>query len=398
MKSFLKVPFYLFLAVIAVGGFYSCDDDPDLIDNTESAQDIALRPIIKQYVENAVIDTYRSLSDATMDLFDALEALKENRTQNNVDDAAQAYLEARKFWEISEAWLNGAAADFFIDPRIDSWPLNLKELTNTLNDAYMMERLAEEGGVYVEDLGNLRRGFHGIEYILFEDGKYKNVSKITDNETIYSWAVGEDLVWQVLRLEAGWAGLTVEDGYGVSAEKREIIEENELVVLATASTYYHGKNLLEAGNPGSSKRTVTDAAVFIFDGCTMISDEVADVKIGNAHRGKDPDYIESPYSHNSFTDYINNIKSIENAYMGGVTGKRDVSKSLSSYIKMLDADTDAAIVAAISNSIAKIEAAEAIGPFVEIYSNPACKVAMDAVTALSDALREAKRLLIENNI
>ena len=399
MKSLLKIPFYLSLAVIAVGGFSSCDGDDPVVENPESAQDIALRPIIKQYVEDAVIDTYRSLSDATMDLFEALEALKEDRAQDNVNAAAEAYLESRKFWERSEAWLNGAASDFDIDPHIDSWPLDEEELANTLANDGLMARLEEEGGAYVnESLGNLRRGFHGIEYILFENGGVKDVSKISEAETIYSWAVGEDLLWQVLRLEAGWAGLTAEDGYGVSAEKREIIEENELLVLATANTYYHGKNLLEAGNPGSSRRTVTDAAVFIFDGCTKISDEVADTKIGNAHRGDKVDYIESPYSHNSFNDYIDNIRSIENAYRGGVEGKRDESKSLSSYVKTLDAATDAAVIAAINKSIAKIEEAKAIGPFVEIYNHDICQEAMDEITALSDALRAAKKLIEDNNI
>ena len=58
----------------------------------------------------------------------------------------------------------------------------------------------------------------------------------------------------------------------------------------------------------------------IIDGCMDISDEVGTSKIGKPHTGEDKNYIESPYSENSITDFYDNILSIQNSYMGGIDG------------------------------------------------------------------------------
>ena len=129
----------------------------------------------------------------------------------------------------------------------------------------------------------------------------------------------------------------------------------------------------------------------IIDGCMDISDEVGTSKIGKPHTGEDKNYIESPYSENSITDFYDNILSIQNSYMGGIEGKRDEAKSLHAYVKSVNAGLDSKVVAAIDNARAKIKAMKA--PFVKNYTDASCQEAMDACDALNKVLATVKEEL-----
>ena len=109
--------------------------------------------------------------------------LKANKIQTNVNAAAATFIEARHWWEMSEAFLFGAASDFGIDPHIDSWPLDEDAFNNLMGSPNMIAMLVtdEDGTVAGEQLGNALLGFHGIEYILFRDGQPRNVDEINDD-------------------------------------------------------------------------------------------------------------------------------------------------------------------------------------------------------------------------
>ena len=68
---------------------------------------------------------------------------------------------ARANYEKSEAFLMGAAADFSIDPHIDSWPLDLDQLWTLLSSPNMVNKLdGEDGPEYANtNLGQNLLGF-----------------------------------------------------------------------------------------------------------------------------------------------------------------------------------------------------------------------------------------------
>ncbi|MDR0729975.1 MAG: peptidase M75 [Prevotellaceae bacterium] len=386
MKTF-RFSVYLLLATMFAGSVVSCgDDDNDVVDPFE-AKEKEFAAIIPQYVNNTVIVTYKSLADATINLYDALVELKENKTQANLTAATDAWITTRVYWERSEAFLYGAVADFGIDPHIDTWPLDEPAFNNTIRNADFIESMSgDDGDVWVaEHLGYSLLGFHGIEYILFAEGQPKDVATVTDNELIYATAVGGDLRNQCIRLEASWAGID-----NVSSFKQNLIEELELVITPSNSALSYGENMLNAGQPGSTYRTVTDATVAIIEGCLTISTEVGEVKIGTSYNKDDEDYIESPYSYNSKVDFIDNIRSIENAYLGGATESAR-GASVSDYVKKEDAALDEKMRAAIQNAIAKIDAIPY--PFAINYASAQAGEAMDACAELTDTLTEVKVLL-----
>jgi uncharacterized iron-regulated protein len=123
-----------------------------------------------------------------------------------------------------------------------------------------------------------------------------------------------------------------------------------------------------------------------------ISAEVGEIKIGTAHSKEDVNYIESPYSFNSKTDFVDNIHSIANAYLGGADETKR-GASVSDYIKTVDSQLDSDIKAAITNSIAKIQAIPT--PFARNYASTEAGDAMDACDELTQLLTKAQARLRE---
>lgn len=382
MKKIFKFPLYMALGAMTVFNFAACDDDDPEVGTQTTEKDKAFQAITAQFVNGTVIPTYEALADHTEDLVEKLAVLKAEKTQANVQAASDVFLKARAQWELSEAFLFGAAADFGIDPHIDTWPLDLSSLMDELSNKKHIEAMAaEDGDVWAgAKLGQDLLGFHGIEYILFKEGKPKPAAEITDDELTYSVAVAGDLRNNCYRLQASWAGEK-----GTPAERYAKVTD-ELEQPITIGNYSYGENIMKAGEAGSTYSTPTAAAQAIIDGCKTIADEVGSQKIGAAHTGADKNYIESPYSHNSITDFYDNIRSIENAYRGGIEVKR--GSSLHDYLASVNAGLDQEVTDAISNALAKIKAMKA--PFVLHYTDASCQEAMDACKALDDILTQAK--------
>ncbi len=358
--------------------FVSCkDEEANNVTNDENAAAIAT-----QFVDHTVAPTYTALAAATEDLAAQLAALKDNPTQSGLQAACDKFLEARAWWEKSEAFLFGAAGDFGVDPHIDSWPLDEDAFNTLMNSPAMIAALDDEDGDVVagERLGNALLGFHGIEYILFKNGGIKSVGDISTNEWIYVTAVSGDLRNRCYQLEAGWLGDKAPASHIAKLDKLEMAYD----VAGSGNSY--GWNMKNAGQAGSTYASRTAALIAIVSGCVDIADEVGSSKIYAAWHGEDVTYIESPYSYMSISDFANNIRSIQNVWMGGVEGQRDNSKSLHSFVGTLDADLDAKVITAIDNALAKIQAMPA--PFAIHFGDAANGEAVEACAALSETLDE----------
>lgn len=380
---------YITAALLAVTCFASCTKNKVGLDDL-TLKDQRFMAIADRFVNHTVIPTYTSLSDYTEQLVDDLSALKENTNQENIDRACETFLTARAYWEKSEAFLWGPATDFGIDPHIDTWPLDLAGLKEALtNSAQIAGLAAEDGDVYAgEKLGPTLLGFHGIEYVLFYEGKhrdsdwfaegnYDNGVKCSDYLT-YAVAVAGDLRNKCWQMEIAWAG---EDHNPERYAK--VNDDLELPLTITGGSYY-GENLLNAGKAGSSCANATVAMQWLIEGCNTIADEVASQKIGMVYSGADRNYVESPYSYMSIVDFENNMISIANVWYGGTETYYDDSNSLSAYFNEANPELAHRIADAIENSIEKIRAIPE--PFIENYQNENCAAAIEAIEELDTAL------------
>ena len=390
MKRFLKFPAFLMASLVLFLGVSSCDDD----DNSDLELDATKTATIKQYVDNVLVTTYKLLADASMDLYDACEALKENPTQANIDKVCDEWITARKYWEESEAFLFGPASDYSIDPHIDSWPLDKAQLDLQLRNTVLMENMKEHGCNFdgFGTLGYGLLGFHAVEYMVFRDGAPRMEAGGTDNDGVvygtlsnnelaYCAAVAEDLRNQCIRLEASWAGIE-----SVSSEKQEILEDAEL-----EPSMNYGDIMISAGEPGNRiYKTQLSAYVQILQGASDIADEVGNTKITDPVNSGNVLDVESWYSWNSIDDFADNIRSIRYAYFGN-RSTTSHNLSVSTYIKSLDATLDSEIIAAITKAITEIEAMPA--PFRNNLTEAATAKAKAACNALLGKLDEAIEMI-----
>ena len=360
--------------------FASCKDP-------QAADDEAMGSILNQYVENTIAPTYSNLAAKSQELVDALRTLQSNKTDANVQAVCNIFLEARSWWEKSEAFLFGPANDFGIDPHIDSWPLDETGFNTMMNNTAQMQALAgDDGDVYAGDyLGNALLGFHGIEYVLFENGAPKSASAISDLYLTYAVAVAGDLRNRCFQLEVSWLGNKAPAAHVAR------MEELEFNTTVNGGSFSYGENMLKAGNAGSTYATRASALAVIIDGCCSIADEVGTSKIGKPYNGEDPTYIESPYSQKSIEDFYDTLISIQNSYMGGVESRRDESKSLHHFVAEKDKDLDAEVMAAISEALRAIHNMK--HPFVNNISDPSAGVASDACQKLDETMAKVARVL-----
>lgn len=396
MKKIFKMPVYVALGVMAATGFVSCDKENNNEITGLYTKEQALNDAVIPYVDNTVVSTYRSLADGALKLMNACNEAKEafgtdnTKAQQKIDEAGNYWKESRKYWELSEAFLFGAASDYNIDPHIDSWPLDKAAMEQLLNNSGMMAAIGEGGGTYVSaNLGYGLLGFHAIEYMLFQldntgyVSESRKVETLDRNGMIYMAAVAEDLCFQCIRLETSWAGMG-----NVTEEKQNILTEKEL-----EPTFNYGQSMKNAGKGGSKYVNYTDAAQEIIQGCIDIADEVRGQKIGKPAKGSsedDKNYIESPYSLNSITDFADNIRSISNAYQG----INDTDKSISDYIASVNPEKDKAVKNAIDKAIAAI--LKMPEPFAKHATEKTSTDAMEAIDILITALEEVNKILTEN--
>ena len=143
---------------------------PALLNATETE----MEPIIKNYVDVVVVPTYELLVTRNVALNTAVRNLANNPSSANFELAANAWMQAREPWEMSEAFLFGPVADLGLDPNMDSWPLDAAALKNILNNGNFQE-LEWEGEFDEEDetisAAQNVRGFHTLEFLLFYMGE-----------------------------------------------------------------------------------------------------------------------------------------------------------------------------------------------------------------------------------
>lgn len=337
-----------------------------------------------------------------------------NATQTMIDNACTSWKAARACYEKSEASLLGAASDYDIDPHIDSWPLDLTALhTELLNSKQIARYSSDDEDANIDnihgDLNQFLLGFHAVEFVVFRNGEprkvtsfnstyddYNDRADFTDikpiDELNFAVAVAGDLMGSIYELEVCWSGKT--------ADHKTWLENHEWHTTMPSSDITYGENMKNAGKAGSIYTSVKSAvsALLIGDqGCGGICDEVGQTKMGKPYglntteenAESDPNYIESPFSYNSLTDFWDNIQSIKNIWFGGYStdNTKTGTYSFHNYFAKLNPTLGAEVEAAITEAQAKIKACPA--PFVNNYKNAQVKAAIDACTALSNELTKA---------
>ncbi len=218
---------------------------------------------------------------------------------------------------------------------------------------------------YVATLNDSQKGFHTLEYLLFGIDSAQTVADLDARELEYLEAIAGDFVALTARLATSWTDGDAE----LTTPYRDL--------FATAG---------EAGN--QAYPSLGAAAQEIVQGMSGICDEVANGKIADPYDAHDPFLEESQFSHNSLIDFQNNMRSVQNAYLGSVPDAGTSGRGLTAWVMVKAPALDAQIKAEITAAIAAIAAIP--GPFstaiVTESSYPLVEAAQAAIRKLQDTL------------
>lgn len=353
--------------------YTSCSEDgtpgDENTDNNVTEQE--MDNVIATYVDKVVIPTYAEMEEKIGKLSQTINTFMTDNTQENLDAACSAWRAARKPWEQSEAFLYGPADYENLDPSLDSWPLQKHDIDEILISQDFSQLEGDE------EAAQGRRGFHTLEYLLFENGKAKKVAQVTANEKAYIKQVTNRLLTDTKRLHKAWV-----NGLG----------EGEVV-----SSFGQEMKTHTSIRTSSAKRVIGD--FIITGGIINIADEVGSQKIGNPYNywiegnhEKALLEVESWYSWNSLADYEDNMISIENSYMGGRRGERDPENSLSTLVRSVNTELDAKVQKKITVAIEAIRSIPA--PFRNnLDAKTEIEAAQDACSEISRVFEEVKTAL-----
>lgn len=436
MKKIQKMALSFMMGGLALC-FASCSSDDDSTfdlpevgqaTTTINSSDLAMQKTTKAYVENVVYPTYQALAKNSRELYNTCSALYKaaeagTMTQSQIDAACEAFKNARREWERSEAFLYGSASDNNIDPHIDSWPLDHEGLVSVLTNASLIAGFkSETPEKFVSEKNELFQsvlGFHGMEFVLFREGKNRTVDAFKANETeegmtsvkgidelAFLAAVAGDVKNMTAMLEFTWMG------NAASNETKQVLEDNKYVFssmrnngLAANGTMCFGEFLLTpAQTTGYKSWPGTINQIFV-GGCSNICNEVQEQKLGQAWRvlngqggttedgeKESRDYIESPYSHRSFIDYKDNLYSIKNTLYGtrDIDATTPAANSIMSLLSSLNYPDLSKLQSALTEALKSLDdATKAQGYFVADPGSAAVKNAIDKIKNLDDELNAA---------
>jgi putative iron-regulated protein len=272
---------YLLFVAAALTALSSCRKPEETVDPTPSADLTA--EIMSDLSTNVIRGTYNDLKSKADQLNMNVQALNASITENNLTACKQSWRDCRAAWEQSESFLFGPVATENIDPRIDTWPVNFNDL-----DSILTSNSVFTAG-YIDSLDDALKGFHPIEYLLFGTNGNKTASQLTARELEYLVVLTGNLNSLTTALSGFWDPAAANNFHA------------EFNAAGSGSTVY------------PTRRSAYEEMVNSMAG---ICDEVANGKMTEPFILQDPSLEESPFAFNSMTDFTNNIRGVQNIYLG----------------------------------------------------------------------------------
>lgn len=277
----------LYAAIIAVvaGGCTKKTDNPTAA--------VSSKQVITDFVNTVAQPQYAQLQQTAAQLNAAVQTLNGAPTAGNMDAARTAWRNMRSVWEQCEGFLMGPVSDDNYDPNMDTWPVDYHQLDSFIGNSTSF------GVDAVQALSQGLRGFHPLEFILWGKDGAATADSVTAQQKQYMLGLAADLLNSATQLNNSW--------------------------LATGGNFR--AQMLTAGEGSTRYATRRDALLAIVAGMSDICGEVGDGKIKEPYATTDSTITESPFSHNSMSDFTNNMKGAQNVYLCAYNGSQGASLS-----------------------------------------------------------------------
>jgi predicted lipoprotein len=346
------------IALFTAGGLLlaACHKASDNNNSTTDYQTLETQ-VITDFTNNVALGQYSALTNAAVNLNQAITTLNTQTTDNNLTAAQNAWKNIRGTWEQCEGFLFGPVEDNDYDPNTDTWPTDYNQMDSLLASSNPLQ--TDD----VEALPQSLRGYHPLEYIIFGKGGSRQAAELTDRQKQYMVSLSADILYNnVQPLYNDWS----------TSFKNEV---------------------LTAGSGSSQFETRQELFLNIVGGMSDICNEVGAGKMYEPFVARDSNITESPYSSHTLEDFRNNIVGLQNVYLGLNNGK-GIKDLVAAKNKDLDNQIQAKIQSAISsfdNITERFEEA--------IYDQRTLvQQTMDQLASLKDLLDNDLSDFITNNI
>ena len=266
--------------------------------------------VLADYAENVVHATLTTFISDVAALEGKIATLKENRSDEAVAEAAQAWRNARNQWQKARSFFYGPGVYYDFNRKISTFPIDRPLIDDVVSKI--------EADDFELSFTNIRRFTRGtqrglltIEYLLFEDEKARSAAKLSDAEQTYLAMVSRVLRAQTLDFTAAWFGTA-----SLSVVDQQLVQEaGSPKRAAFADEFIH---------PGTQQSRYFSSSVVLQDIFGELDASIGDVcAVITEDIGSDDFYAgETWFSNNRLDDLLYALKGAENAFFGGETGKR----------------------------------------------------------------------------
>jgi len=271
---------------------------------TTTTANVTETEVLTDFVQKIALPQYQDLQDKATVLNNAVIALNSNTTNANLDAARTAWRNVRTSWEQCEGFLIGPVEDDNYDPNMDTWPVDYLQLDSFITNSTSFSAATVQG------LGQSLRGFHPLEFILWGKSGLATADSISASQKQYMTGLSQDILSTVTALNSSWA--------------------------ASGSNFQ--SQVINAGGGSTLYTTRQEALLAIAAGMADICDEVGNGKMYEPFAAYDSNKSESPFSHNSMTDFTSNIRGAQNVY--SCTYNSATGASLSSFVSSRNLSLD----------------------------------------------------------
>jgi predicted lipoprotein len=280
------------IAIITMAIISSCHKAPQ-----SNSTDVSETQVLTDFVNKIALPQYQNLQLQATNLNTTVQTLSTNPTADNLNAARNAWKNTRAAWESCEGFLFGPVEDNNYDPNMDTWPVDYLQL-----DSLIAGSNSFSVGM-VQALNTSLRGFHPLEFILWGQNGNATADSITTKQKQYMVSLSQDILNTVDSLNASWAS----NGGNF---------QQQVLKAGTGSTLY-----------ASKKEALLAIAASMADICNEVGEQATGGKIYDPFSSYDSTKTESPFSHNSITDFVNNISGSQNVYLCTYNGQSGASLS-----------------------------------------------------------------------
>ena len=272
--------------------------------------------ILTDYADKVVLPALHQFSDAVKSFNQHAQNLKQTPQAAQLQQVAQAWLDARRFWKLTSAYQFGPTIFYGLDKQISAWPVDHLYIEILLSQAARGElQITPE---YLRDpMDSTLRGFHAAEYLLFREGKVRDINDLSEQEFIYIAAVTEAMLLDALTMKALWIGTDQ-----LPQDEQQIISK---VVPEVRLEKPYAQEFKLAGDSKQSRYINKRSAIQeIFQDSVELIEEMCPA-ITATYGSDDPKASETWYALNSQPDFLAQVSSALYAYMGGTASEKNHS-------------------------------------------------------------------------